>query len=56
MIIEQLNLPKVPIIVCTNLWSLYNCLVKLSTTKEKQLIINIIAMRKAYKRSKLIDI
>ena len=42
---EQLDLPKVFIVVCTDLYSLYKCLVKLSTTKEKRLIINIIALR-----------
>ncbi|KAF1827987.1 hypothetical protein BDW02DRAFT_513683, partial [Decorospora gaudefroyi] len=51
-----LNLPKVSIIVCTNLQLLYDYLVKLSTTKKKRLIIDIIAIRKAYKCSKLIDI
>jgi hypothetical protein len=55
-IIERLKLPKVPIVVCTNLFLLYKCLVKLSTTKEKQLIIDIIALREAYKRSKLTNI
>jgi len=44
MIIDWLELPTIPIIVCTNLYSLYKCLVKLSTTKEKRLIINIIAL------------
>jgi hypothetical protein len=44
MIIDQLELPIIPIIMCTDLYSLYKCLVKLSTTKEKRLIINIIAL------------
>jgi len=44
IIIDQLKLPIIPIIVCTNLYSLYKCLVKLSTTKEKRLIINIMAL------------
>jgi len=44
IIIDQLKLPIIPIIVCTNLYSLYKCLVKLSTIKEKRLIINIIAL------------
>jgi len=34
-----------PIVVYTDLYSLYEYLVKLRTTKEKRLIINIIALR-----------
>ena len=44
MIIDQLKLPAIPIIVYTDLYSLYKYLVKLSTIKEKRLIINIIAL------------
>jgi len=44
IIIDQLKLPAIPIIVCTNLYSLYKYLVKLGTTKEKRLIIDIIAL------------
>jgi len=44
MIIDRLELPIIPTIICTNLYSLYKCLVKLSTTKKKRLIINIIAL------------
>jgi hypothetical protein len=44
MITDQFKLSVIPIIVYTNLYSLYKCLVKLSTTKEKRLIINIIAL------------
>jgi hypothetical protein len=43
IIIDQLKLPIIPIIVCTDLYSLYKYLVKLSTIKEKHLIINIMA-------------
>jgi hypothetical protein len=50
IITDQLKLPVSPIIVYTNLYSLYKCLVKLSTTKEKHLIINIIALWQSYKR------
>jgi hypothetical protein len=42
MIIDRLELPIIPTIVYTNLYSLYECLVKLGTIKEKRLIINII--------------
>ena len=44
IITDQLKLPIIPTIVYTNLYSLYKCLVKLSTIKEKHLIINIIAL------------
>ena len=50
IIIDWLKLSVIPIIVCTNLYSLYKCLVKLSTIKEKHLIINIIALQQSYKR------
>ena len=44
MITDRLELPVIPIIICTNLYSLYKYLVKLSTIKEKRLIINIMAL------------
>jgi len=49
IIIDQLKLPVIPIIIYTNLYSLYECLVKLNTTKEKRLIINIMALWQSYK-------
>jgi len=55
-VIEQLELLAIPIIVCTDSYSLYECLVKLSTTKEKRLIIDIIALRQSYKRRELYEI
>jgi len=49
IIIDRLKLPIIPTIVYINLYSLYKYLVKLSTTKEKRLIINIMALRQSYK-------
>ena len=56
MIIEQLNLPKTSIIVYTDLYSLYECLIKLSTIKEKRLIINIMALRQSYELREITEI
>ena len=44
IITDWLKLPIIPIIVCTDLYSLYKYLVKLSTTKEKHFIIDIIVL------------
>ena len=56
MIIDQLKLPVIPTIIYTDLYSLYKYLVKLGTTKEKHLMINIIALWQSYERQELFKI
>ena len=56
IITKQLHLPDIPTIVYTDSFSLYKCLMKLRTTKEKRLIINIIAIRQSYERRELYKI
>ena len=56
IIIRQLGFLQTLIIIYTNLYLLYKCLVKLSTTKEKYLVINIMAFCQLYKRKKIIKI
>ena len=56
MIMRQLKLPTTPTIVCTDSYSLYECLVKLGTTKEKRLMIDIMALRQSYERRELFEI
>jgi len=41
------------LILCTNSKSLYDCLVRLGTTQEKRLIINIMCLRQAYERRQI---
>ena len=53
MVIKQLDLPTILIVVYTDSYSLYECLVKLSTTKEKRLMIDIMAIRQSYERREL---
>jgi hypothetical protein len=49
LITDQLKLLKALIIVCTDSYSLYECLVKLAITKEKHLMIDIMTLRQSYK-------
>jgi hypothetical protein len=56
MITKQLGFLQTLIIVYTNLYSLYKCLVKLSTTQKKRLIIDIITLRQLYKQRKITKI
>jgi len=56
VIIKQFGFKKLPIIIYTNFYSLYKCIVKLKSTKEKRLIINLMAIRQLYERKELSEI
>ncbi|KAF1937171.1 hypothetical protein EJ02DRAFT_63582, partial [Clathrospora elynae] len=56
MVTERLGLPSIPLIVCTDSYSLYECLVKLGTTNEKRLMIDIMALRQSYERCEITEI
>jgi hypothetical protein len=56
MITERLGLPAIPLVICTDSYSLYECLVKLGTTKEKRLMIDIMALRQSYERREITEI
>jgi len=43
----------IPLVICTDSKSLYNCLVKLGIIQEKRLIIDVISMREAYERREI---
>jgi len=44
IVTQHLKIGGIPTVVYTNSLSLYKCIVKLGTTKEKRLIINIMAI------------
>ena len=55
--IEQiLKIDNLPLVLCTDSKSLYEYLVKLGTTQEKHLMINILCLRQAYERHLIIKI
>jgi len=46
----------IPLVICTDSKSLYNCLVKLGTTQEKRLIIDVMCMREAYEQREIAQV
>ena len=56
MITKQIGIEEIPTIICTDSFSLYECMVKLGTTKEKRLMIDIIAIRQSYEQQELLEI
>lgn len=55
-ITSRLEMPDIPLVVCTDSYSLYECLVKLGTTKEKRLMIDVMALRQSYERREISEI
>jgi hypothetical protein len=49
----QINLP---LVVCTDSKSVYECLVKLGTTQEKRLMIDVMCLRQAYERREIAEV
>lgn len=51
--ILQINLP---LVLCTDSKSLYDCLVRLGTTQEKRLMIDVMCLRQAYERRLITEV
>ena len=56
IITDNIELLAILIIISTDSYLLYKCLVRLGTTKEKRLMIDIMAIWQLYKRRELIGI
>lgn len=55
LISNQVDIESIPTVVCTDSFSLYECMVKLGTTKEKRLMIDIMAIRESYERREITE-
>ena len=55
-IVRNLNFSAIPVVVCTDSKSLYDCLVKLGTTNEKRLMIDIMSIRESYEKREITEI
>jgi hypothetical protein len=54
--IDQILQTQVPLILYTDSKSLYDCLVKLGTTTEKRLMIDVMCLRQAYERRQIMEV
>jgi hypothetical protein len=55
-IVRTLGLPQIPVIVCSDSKSLYDCLVKLGTTNEKRLMIDIMSLWELYENREITEV
>ena len=51
-----LKIPLLPMIVCTDSKSLYDCLVKLGSTQEKRLMVDVMCLRQSYERREIMEV
>jgi hypothetical protein len=55
-VVQTLGIPQVPVVVCSDSKSLYDCLVKLGTTNEKRLMIDIMSLRESYEKREITEV
>jgi len=51
-----LGINQLPMVLCTDSKSLYDCLVKLGTTQEKRLMVDLMCLRQSYERREITEI
>ena len=53
---EKILCKSIPLTLCTDSKSLYECLVKLGTTREKRLMIDLMCLRQACERREVAEV
>jgi hypothetical protein len=54
--LERMLETDISLVLCTNSKSLYDCLVRLGTTQEKRLMIDVMRLRQSYERREVTEI
>jgi len=54
--IDKILKVNLPLVLCTDSKSLYECLVKLGTTQEKRLMVDLMCLRQSYERRLITEI
>jgi hypothetical protein len=54
--IEKILRISLPLTICTDSKSLYDCLVKLGTTQEKRLMVDLMCLRQSYERREIAEV
>jgi hypothetical protein len=54
--IDKILQIDIPLVLCTDSKSLYDCLVRLGTTQEKRLMIDVMCLRQAYERRQITEV
>ncbi len=54
--IKKILNKSIPLIICTDSKSLYDCLVKLGTTNEKRLMIDLLCLRQSYECREIAEV
>src|ERR1700744_5805742 len=54
--IEKILGINLPLVICTDSKSIYECLVKLGTTQEKRLMIDVMCLRQSYERREIAEV
>ena len=54
--VDKVLQTNLPLILCTDSKSLYDCLVRLGTTAEKRLMVDVMCLRQAYERRQITEV
>ena len=54
--LEKILAKPLPLVMCTDSKSLYDCLVRLGSTQEKRLMVDLMCLRQSYERRQITEV